>query len=70
MWMIYELINMERLLNDTGNIKAKYTKEKVSSCLLIHHKSHLDYTGIEADLNVQRPKITPGEMTNEVERNI
>jgi hypothetical protein len=42
MWMIYELINMEHLLNDAGSIKAKYAKEKVSACFFVHHKSHVD----------------------------
>jgi hypothetical protein len=41
-WIMCELINMEHLLNDNDNMKTKYVKEDVSTCLFVHHKSHVD----------------------------
>jgi hypothetical protein len=33
--------------NNTDNGKPKYSEESLSQCHLVHHKSHMDWAGIE-----------------------
>jgi hypothetical protein len=37
---------MEHCLNDI-RVKVKYAKKKVTACLFVHNKSHVDQLGIE-----------------------
>jgi hypothetical protein len=46
-WVVGEWMGMERWWNDTDRGKLKCWKKNLSYCHFIHHKSHMDWPGVE-----------------------
>jgi hypothetical protein len=47
-------MDMELWWNDNDSGKPKYLKKNLSHCHSVHHKSHMDWPGIEPSLHSEK----------------
>jgi hypothetical protein len=47
-------MDMEHWWNDNYGWKPKYLKKNLSHCHSVHHKSHMDWPGIEPGLRGEK----------------
>jgi hypothetical protein len=48
-WVIDEQMSMEHWWNNPDERKPKYLEEYLSRCHFVHHKSHIDWRGLEQE---------------------
>jgi hypothetical protein len=46
---------IEHRWNEIDREKPKYSRKNLSQCQFVHHKSHMDWPGIEPSLRGERP---------------